>query len=236
MKQESQVASTSGFSDGTRLPGPWREALPSVFGEPWWRSLTQFVKEQRADGVVFPRPEDVFRAFSLVPLESVRFVILGQDPYHGAGQAHGLSFSVPCGVRPPPSLANIFKELKSDTGCASPDSGDLTAWANQGGLLLNTVLTVRATEPNSHRGHGWEQFTDTVIQLVSQRCHHVAFVLWGTPARKKAILIDTQRHLIVESVHPSPLSAYRGFFGSQPFSRINQYRRLKGLQEINWTL
>ncbi|MDG2012788.1 MAG: uracil-DNA glycosylase [Pirellulaceae bacterium] len=174
------------------------------------------------------------KAYRLTPLERVKFVILGQDPYHGAGQAHGLSFSVPESVRTPPSLANIFKELKADLGEEIPKSGNLSAWATQGGLLLNTVLTVRSAEANSHRKQGWERFTDATIRLVNQKCENVAFVLWGAPARKKTNLINGDRHLIIEAPHPSPLSAYRGFLGSRPFSKINQYRRRHGLPEIDW--
>jgi len=214
----------------------WTAGLSPLFEEPWWASLTEFVQQERQQHEVYPAADNVFRAFQLTPLENVKFVILGQDPYHGPGQAHGLSFSVVSGCRHPPSLANIFKELKGDVGIEVPESGDLGAWSRQGGLLLNTVLTVRAREANSHRKQGWEAFTDAAIELVNRTCEHVAFVLWGTPARKKARLIDDQRHLIVESAHPSPLSAYRGFFDSKPFSKINEYRRRHGLAEIDWTL
>ncbi len=219
----------------TDSPG-WTDALSKHFQEPWWQSLAQFVSQQRDQHVVYPAAADTFRTFALTDLSDVRFVILGQDPYHGEGQAHGLSFSVPSGIRNPPSLANIFKELQADLGVAGPESGDLTAWAKQGGLLLNTVLTVRASEANSHRKQGWEKFTDSVIETVSSRCEHVAFVLWGAPARKKAKLIDAEKHLIVESPHPSPLSSYRGFFDSKPFSKINEYRRQLDLAEIDWSL
>lgn len=214
----------------------WHEALSPLFDQSWWQNLAGFVQEERRKHEIYPPQADVFRAFQLTPLTDVRFVILGQDPYHGADQAHGLSFSVTPGTKHPPSLMNIFKELESDTQMPIPESGDLTPWASQGGLLLNTVLTVRASEPNSHRKQGWEKFSDAVIQTVNSRCEHVAFVLWGSPARKKSKLIDEKRHLIVESAHPSPLSAYRGFFGSKPFSRINDYRRSFGLPEIDWAL
>jgi uracil-DNA glycosylase len=214
----------------------WEQALAPRFSEPWCGGLAEFVREERRRYQVFPQAADVFRALQLTALSDVKFVILGQDPYHGEGQAHGLSFSVRKGVRIPPSLGNIFRELQSDTGVSIPASGDLTAWARRGGLLLNTVLTVRAGKANAHRRHGWESFTDAVIQLVNQRRRHVAFVLWGAAAGRKAGLIDTDRHLVLQAAHPSPLSARRGFFGSRPFSRINEYRSRHGLAEIVWSL
>lgn len=228
--------SKNGFADWPDQAEGWNRALSHLFDQDWWQSLAQFVEQQRSEHAVYPAAADVFRAFALTDLDDVRFVVLGQDPYHGQGQAHGLSFSVTPGTRHPPSLANIFKELHSDLGVDVPQSGDLTNWAKQGGLLLNTVLTVRAAEANSHRKQGWEKFTDAVIETVSAECENVAFVLWGTPARKKVKLIDANKHLIVESVHPSPLSSYRGFFGSKPFSKINEYRRSLGLEEVDWSL
>lgn len=214
----------------------WTGALQPVFEDETWSKLARFVQEERNRRDVFPAKADLFRAFELTPLKDVKFVILGQDPYHGPGQAHGLSFSVPSGVKPPPSLTNIFRELQDDIGANLPSSGDLTHWAKQGGLLLNTVLTVRSSEANSHRNQGWEWFTDAVIQTVSGQNRHVAFLLWGNPARKKIPLIDADKHCIIQSAHPSPLSAYRGFFGSRPFSRVNQYRRDHGLRPIDWHL
>ena len=222
-------------ADWLEVDSGWYRGLSPLFREPWWNDLRSFVEEERARFDVYPPPQHVFQAYRLTPLEQVKFVILGQDPYHGAGQAHGLSFSVPKGIRTPPSLANIFRELNADLGEEIPASGNLSAWARRGGLLLNTVLTVRAAEANSHRKQGWEKFTDATIRLVNQECENVAFVLWGAPARKKSSLIDGQRHLIIESPHPSPLSAYRGFLGSRPFSKINRYRRCHGLAEIAWS-
>ena len=166
---------------------------------------------------------NIFAAFENTPFDNVKVVILGQDPYHGAGQAHGLSFSVQDGIQHPPSLQNIFKELKEDMGCATPSSGNLTQWAKQGVFLLNTVLTVRASEANSHRSQGWEQFTDTVIKTLSEKKEHLVFILWGSPAGAKASLIDGKKHLILKAPHPSPLSSYRVFFGSKPFSKSNAY-------------
>lgn len=198
--------------------------------------LQSFICSRRRQGRVFPVAEDVFRAMAVTSLADVKFVILGQDPYHDDGQAHGLSFSVPRGVKHPPSLRNILREFSSDTGHHVPESGDLTQWAQQGGLLLNTVLTVDQHQAHSHRGQGWEAFTDKIISLVNERAGNVAFVLWGKPAQEKRQLIDTERHLIVEAPHPSPLSAHRGFFGSKPFSRVNTWRSDRGLTEIDWRL
>jgi uracil-DNA glycosylase len=214
----------------------WNGPLAGLLQQTAMQELWAFVERQRREDSVFPAPGNVFRALELTPLSRVQFVILGQDPYHNEGQAHGLSFSVPAGQKHPPSLRNIFKELSSDTACAIPASGDLSAWARRGGLLLNTVLTVTACKAHSHRDRGWEAFTDEVISLVSERAQHVAFMLWGNPAREKRRLIDGSRHLIVESAHPSPLSAYRGFFGSRPFSSVNAWRRALGLDPVDWRL
>ncbi|HZI44939.1 MAG TPA: uracil-DNA glycosylase, partial [Ilumatobacter sp.] len=190
-----------------------------------------------ASRTVYPSQPHVFSALSLTPPEHVRVVILGQDPYHGAGQAHGLAFSVQPGVKPPPSLGNIFKELRADLGIAGPPGvGDLSAWARQGVLLLNAVLTVREAEPLSHRGKGWEAFTDAVLQTVSAAPEPVAFVLWGGHAQKKLPLIDSTRHTVIQSAHPSPLSAHNGFFGSRPFSRANAALVAHGQQPIDWAL
>lgn len=214
------------------LPDCWAQALASEFTAPYFSDLEAFVAAERVAGDVFPPAGDVFNALKLTPLERVRVVILGQDPYHDVGQAHGLSFSVRSGVRLPPSLRNIFKELEADIGLASGANGCLEAWARQGVLLLNTVLTVRAHDANSHRNHGWETLTDKVIDCVNAR-PAIVFVLWGRPAQKKRVRID-QRHFVIESTHPSPLSASRGFFGSRPFSRINAFLAGRGEPEIDW--
>ncbi len=216
------------------LPACWAQALASEFTAPYFAELEAFVAAERVAGDVFPPTVDVFNAFELTLLERVRVVILGQDPYHDVGQAHGLSFSVRAGVRPPPSLRNIFKELEVDLGLTPGGNGCLDAWARQGVLLLNTVLTVRAHDANSHRMRGWETFTDKVIDCVNAR-PAIVFVLWGRPAQKKRARID-QRHFVIESTHPSPLSASRGFFGSRPFSRINAFLAARGEPEIDWRL
>ncbi len=215
-----------------QLPLDWQQALNSEFEAAYFLKLQQFVTEERQKFQVFPAEDDVFNALKLTPLNQVRVLILGQDPYHDQGQAHGLSFSVRPEFRLPPSLRNIFRELQDDLGTAVPEHGCLEAWAKQGVLLLNTVLTVRAHEAFSHRKQGWEQFTSRVIEQVNQR-PNVAFVLWGKPAQATINLID-DRHLVVTSAHPSPLSARRGFFGSRPFSRINAYLLKNGSPPIDW--
>ncbi|MGI9517163.1 MAG: uracil-DNA glycosylase [Pirellulaceae bacterium] len=212
----------------------WTQLLADQFELSEWASLSEFVTRERSKHEVFPVAGDVFRALELTGPDQVRFVVLGQDPYHGSGQAHGLSFSVPDGVDLPPSLKNIFRELGDDTGRPQPARGDLSAWARQGGLLLNTVLTVRGGQANSHRRQGWESFTDAIIQRTSEHCDHVAFVLWGKPAQRKKSLIDESKHLVIQSPHPSPLSAHRGFFGSRPFSTINDFLLTRGLPAIDW--
>ncbi len=216
------------------LPHSWRQALASEFSSPYFLELQAFLAMERSAGDVFPPAGVVFDALRLTALEGVRVVILGQDPYHDEGQAHGLSFSVRPGVRLPPSLRNIFKELEQDIGIAPVANGCLGAWARQGVLLLNTVLTVRAHDANSHRKRGWERFTDKVIECVNAQ-PAVVFVLWGKPAQKKASQIDA-RHLVLAAPHPSPLSAARGFFGSRPFSQINAFLRARGETEIDWQL
>lgn len=216
------------------MPQCWQEALADQLSAEYFAELTQFVNDERQAHEIFPAAEDVFRALSHTPLNSVRVLILGQDPYHGDGQAHGLSFSVKHGVKVPPSLKNIYKELHSDLGFEPVSHGCLESWAEQGVLLLNTVLTVRAHEANSHRKKGWERFTDSIIDCVNAG-PDTAFVLWGKPAQKKAERIDS-RHLLIESPHPSPLSARRGFFGSQPFSKINDWLESNGGQSIDWRL
>ncbi len=214
----------------------WNPILREEFEKPYWAQLQQFVAEERAAGPVFPPHEDVFAALHLTPYAQTRVLILGQDPYHGPGQAHGLSFSVQHGVKTPPSLQNIHKELESDLGLARPDHGNLESWARQGVLLLNATLTVRAHEAASHQKRGWETFTDEVIRAVNAKPQRVVFVLWGSSARRKRAFIDTSRHSIVESPHPSPLSAHRGFFGSRPFSRTNGLLEEAGLEPIDWSL
>jgi len=216
------------------LPPCWQHTLASEFDESYFADLSQFIIAERSAGQVFPPEADVFNAFCLTPLDSVRVLVLGQDPYHDVGQAHGLSFSVRHGVKQPPSLRNIFKELKADAGVPPPGHGCLESWARQGVLLLNTVLTVRAHAANSHRKRGWERFTDRVIDCVNAG-PPVAFVLWGKPAQKKAERID-DRHLTIQSPHPSPLSARRGFFGSKPFSRINAFLVEHRSRPIDWSL
>ena len=214
----------------------WNPILRQEFNKPYWVELQNYIFDQRASHMVFPAHPDVFRAFHLTSFATLKVVILGQDPYHGVGQANGLCFSVSPGVSFPPSLQNIFKELEDDLGVSKPQSGDLAAWAEQGILLLNTTLTVRQGAPASHQGKGWETFTDEVIRCISQKKEKIVFVLWGASARRKKSLIDVTKHTCIESVHPSPLSAYRGFFGSKPFSRINQLLRQQGVTEIDWSL
>ncbi|BDI32833.1 uracil-DNA glycosylase 2 [Capsulimonas corticalis] len=218
------------------LPESWRDHLAGEFEKPYFHKLTEFVDAERAAYTVFPPESQVFSALKLTPLEDVRVMILGQDPYHDDGQAHGLCFSVQPGVKSPPSLVNIFKELKSDLDAPIPSSGYLVPWAEQGVLLLNAVLTVRAHEANSHKNKGWETFTDAVIQTVSAKDSPVVFVLWGAYAQKKVPLIDASKHVILQSAHPSPLSARAGFFGSKPFSKINEALRANGTPEIDWRL
>ncbi len=212
----------------------WRPILKAETEKPYWRALIEFVNAERSSLQVFPKTEDVFNALHLTPYKNVRVVILGQDPYHNDGQAMGLSFSVPGGVKLPPSLVNIYKELKSDLGKESVKSGDLTNWAKQGVLLLNAVLTVRAHQANSHQGKGWEQFTDAILQAISDKNEHVVFILWGGFARKKKPLIDMSKHTVIESAHPSPLSAHNGFFGSKPFSKTNEALLAHGQLPISW--
>lgn len=212
----------------------WHLILRNEAEKPYWHDLITFVNSERATGTVFPKSEDVFNAFHLTPYHDVKVVILGQDPYHNDGQAMGLSFSVPDGVKLPPSLVNIYKELATDTGKEPPKTGDLTRWAKQGVLLLNSALTVRAHQAGSHQGKGWEQFTDAILRAVNEKPEHVVFILWGGFARKKKALIDTTRHTAIESAHPSPLSAYNGFFGSKPFSNANSALKAHNQNSIYW--
>ena len=218
------------------LPASWQNVVGAELAKPYFQQLEHFLTEERKLHQVFPPAERVFTALKLTPFVDVRVVILGQDPYHNDGQAHGLSFSVLPGVKLPGSLVNIFKELNDDVGCTRPNHGCLISWALQGVLLLNTVLTVRANQANSHRGKGWEVFTNAIIQHLSDRPEPVIFVLWGNPAQAKKKIIDTSKHVILESAHPSPLSARAGFFGSKPFSKINETLRSWGKLEIDWQI
>jgi uracil-DNA glycosylase len=219
-----------------KIPPSWKAVLADEIKQPYFKELEEFVAEERQKHKVFPPEDKVFSALELTPYDQVNVLLLGQDPYHDDGQAHGLCFSVQPGVPPPPSLVNIFKELQSDLGCTIPNNGYLVPWAEQGVLLLNTVLTVRAHQANSHKGKGWERFTDAVIEKVNDKPDPVVFVLWGGPAQKKEKLIDTSRHTIVKAAHPSPLSARAGFFGSKPFSKINAALAAAGKPEIDWQL
>lgn len=212
----------------------WAAQLSSEFEKPYFEQLIQFVRAEYAAGVCYPPGRFIFNAFNQTPFQDVKVVILGQDPYHGPGQAHGLCFSVNDGVQFPPSLVNIFKEIESETGTPVPQSGNLTRWAQQGVFLLNTCLSVRQHQAFSHSGHGWETFTDAVINRLSQEREGLVFLLWGAPAGKKASLIDGSRHLILRSAHPSPLSAYRGFFGNHHFTLCNDYLVQHGKEPIVW--
>jgi uracil-DNA glycosylase len=218
-----------------RIPPSWRPARAAEVEQPNFAELRRFLEEERRTQTVFPPEDEVFSQLELTPYDRVKVLILGQDPYHGPKQAHGLAFSVSAGIRPPPSLVNIFKELHDDQGCAIPKHGYLARWAEQGVLLLNAVLTVRRREPNSHKNRGWERFTDAIIRSVNERENRVVFVLWGAYAGKKAELIDG-RHLVLRSAHPSPYSADRGFFGSKPFSQINAALTKSGQDPIDWCL
>lgn len=214
----------------------WNPLLRGEFEKDYWKSLMRYVAEERSRYEVFPPHDEVFAALHLTPFSEVKVVILGQDPYHGPGQAHGLCFSVRPGIERPPSLANILIELESDLGIPAPSHGSLEAWARQGVLLLNATLTVRARRAASHQKQGWETFTDEVIKVVSAKPELVVFILWGAAARRKKALIDTNRHHVIESAHPSPLSAHRGFFGSRPFSRANEALIAAGREPVDWRL
>jgi uracil-DNA glycosylase len=224
-------------SETVKLDESWRGPLADEFAHPRMAALKAFLLAEKAAGKrIFPAGSEWFRALDLTPLDSVRVVILGQDPYHGPGQAHGLCFSVRPGVPPPPSLVNIYKELKTDLGIVPPRHGFLEPWAKQGVLLLNSVLTVERAQAASHRGRGWEEFTDAVVRLVNDRRDPVVFLLWGSYAQKKAGFVDRSRHLVLAAPHPSPLSAYNGFFGCRHFSQANAFLESKGLAPINWAL
>ncbi len=218
------------------ISNDWLEYIKPEFGKEYYKDLYMKVKEEYASTRVFPDSGDVFNAFHLTPLSDVRVVILGQDPYHNVGQAHGLCFSVKPGVEAPPSLVNIYKELQSDLGLKIPNNGYLVKWAEQGVLLLNTVLTVRAHQANSHRGIGWEQFTDAVIKILDEQDRPIVFLLWGSPAQKKKAMLHNPKHLILEAPHPSPLSAYRGFFGCKHFSKTNEFLKANGYEPIDWQI
>lgn len=214
----------------------WGQYLKEEMAQPYYRQLRQFLIGEYSTKQVYPDMYSIFNALHYTSYADTKVLILGQDPYHEPGQAHGLSFSVQPNVPPPPSLVNIFKELETDLGCTMPNNGCLEPWARQGVLLLNTVLTVQAHRANSHRDKGWEIFTDKIISLLNQREKPVAFILWGSPARRKKAMITNPQHFIVESPHPSPLSAYRGFFGSRPFSKVNKFLESVGEEPINWQL
>ncbi|MEP2101970.1 MAG: uracil-DNA glycosylase [Parasphingorhabdus sp.] len=228
-------------TDRIKLHESWKAALAPEFASDYMTKLRSFlVQEKEAGKPIFPKGSEYFRALDLTPLDKVRVVILGQDPYHGPGQAHGLCFSVQPGVRPPPSLVNIYKELESDIGMTRPQHGFLESWAKQGVLLLNSVLTVQRAEAASHRGKGWEQFTDAIVRLIAAKEEPVVFLLWGSYAQKKASFVQSVeqggKHLVLKAPHPSPLSAYNGFFGCQHFSKTNAFLEAKGLPPIDWSL
>ena len=217
-----------------RIEPTWKARLSEEFEKPYFEQLTTFIREEYGKYRIFPPGKDIFRAFDRCPLEKVKVVIIGQDPYHGPNQANGLCFSVNPGIQMPPSLVNIFKEIKNDLGKEIPPNGSLDRWADQGVLLLNATLTVRANQAGSHQNKGWESFTDAVIKTLVEEREHIVFILWGSYAQKKGEIIDTTRHCVLKSVHPSPLSASRGFFGNGHFSKANAYLRSNGKKEIDW--
>ena len=219
------------------LTNDWQVAVKDEFQKPYYKELYNFVKEEYSTKVVYPPSDDIFNAMHLTPLNDVKVLLLGQDPYHNVNQAHGLSFSVlPSQPEIPPSLQNIYKELNSDLGCYIPNNGYLEKWAKQGVLLLNTVLTVRAHEANSHKGMGWEKFTDAIIQAVNAQDRPVVYLLWGKPAQSKIPMLNNPKHLILKAPHPSPLSAYRGFFGCKHFSQANEFLKANGVEPIDWQI
>jgi len=220
-----------------KLESSWLNVVQNEFNQPYMYELQQFLADEKLRGkTLFPPDNQVYYALDRTPFDKVKVVILGQDPYHGPGQAHGLCFSVQPGVAPPPSLVNIYKEMGTDLGLTAPNHGCLSSWADQGVLLLNSVLTVEAHQAGSHQGRGWEKFTDRIIRELESRRENLVFILWGGYARKKGSFINRERHLVIESPHPSPLSSYRGFFGSKPFSRSNEYLQQTGQTEIEWKL
>lgn len=218
------------------LQNDWVEAIGEEFKKPYYASLYQFIKEEYSTKVIYPPSDDIFNAMHLTPLNQVKVLILGQDPYHNEGQAHGLCFSVRPEVDIPPSLENIYKELHEDLGCEIPNNGYLVKWARQGVLMLNTVLTVRAHQAFSHQGQGWEQFTDAIIRAVNAQERPIVYMLWGKPAQSKIPMLDNPNHLILKAPHPSPLSAYRGFFGCKHFSRANEFLATNGIEPIDWQI
>ena len=218
------------------IANDWLEPLSVEFKKPYYKKLYDTVKREYETRQIFPDANDIFNAFEFTPLSQVKVVILGQDPYHNVGQAHGLCFSVKPDVEIPPSLVNIYQELHDDCGCYIPNNGYLEKWAKQGGLLLNTVLTVRAHQANSHRGIGWEQFTDAVINAVNMQDRPIVYMLWGSPAQRKASMLNNPKHLILKAPHPSPLSAYRGFFGCRHFSQCNEFLKANGVEPIDWQI
>lgn len=221
-----------------QLNNGWLEVLQSEFNQPYFINLLEFLNQEKTAKVIFPIESEIFTAYNTIKLENIKVVILGQDPYHGAGQAHGLSFSVKKGVRQPPSLQNIFKETLTDLNLAIPNkfNGELTSWAHQGVFLLNAVLTVQEANPNSHKGKGWEQFTDATIQAISNKRENVVFILWGNYAKQKRSLIDETKHYVITSVHPSPFSARNGFFGSKPFSKTNAFLHQTNQKPVDWAI
>jgi len=224
------------FIMGVKIDKSWEKVLSKEFNKEYFKKFTDFIRNEYMIGKIYPPPKKIFNAFDLCAFDILKVVILGQDPYHGAGQANGLCFSVNPGISLPPSLQNIYKELKKDLGVENGSNGDLSGWAKQGVLLLNATLTVKANQAGSHQGKGWEEFTDSVIKVVSAKKEHIVFILWGAYARKKVPMIDPIKHFIVQSVHPSPFSADSGFFGSRPFSQTNEWLKEKGLPPVDWKL
>ncbi|EKU96321.1 Uracil-DNA glycosylase [Leptolyngbya sp. PCC 7375] len=231
------IEASSSSNSTIKLEASWKAVLEDVFATPYMQELKKFLKAEKAAGkIIYPRGSLMFNAMDSTPFDQVKVVILGQDPYHGPGQAHGLSFSVPEGIAPPPSLVNIFKEIEQDLGIKPPHHGCLQSWATQGVLLLNSVLTVEQHKAASHRGKGWEQFTDAMITNLNQQRENLVFLLWGSYAQQKGKFIDRERHLVLTSPHPSPLSAHRGFFGNRHFSKANEYLQKNSIAPISWSL
>ncbi|MGN6647904.1 MAG: uracil-DNA glycosylase [Cytophaga sp.] len=222
------------MSEGVKIESSWKKKLQDEFEKKYFIELTAFIREEYKTKIIYPPGKDIFNAFDSCPFDKVRVVIIGQDPYHGPGQANGLCFSVNDGIPQPPSLKNIFKEIESDLGVTPPKSGNLERWAKQGVLLLNATLTVQANTPGSHQKKGWEQFTDAVIQKLSDEKEHLVFILWGAYAQKKGAIINTKKHYVLQSAHPSPFSAHNGFFGNKHFSKANNYLKSQGFKEIAW--
>lgn len=236
-EMENKIETLSNTQPEIKLDPSWKAQLQGEFEKDSMKNLKAFLqKEYKAGKTIYPKGDEYFAALNLTPLDKVKVVIVGQDPYHGPGQAHGLCFSVRDGVRFPPSLLNIFKELNADVGVAIPKSGSLTKWAEQGVLLLNAVLTVEDGKAAAHAGKGWEQFTDKIIHVLNEEKESIVFILWGSYAQKKASFVDRKKHYVIESVHPSPLSAHRGFFGTKPFSKANAYLKSKGKDPVDWSL